>query len=143
MQEILAPRGFLAGLSTKPPIADMCSARVHVCFGPKADIIVRVTREAASSVIPVLYQYKCIGCSPGRYPDTQRMGSASWTGSRDTVHGRYLYISVWRSEPRQTIARRDRHRVHLAFPHSVTKEVRRVPRQQQTIARYVSWPNSL
>src|SRR5262245_56016550 len=128
-------------MSPLAPKAGMCSATRHVCFGPKADISNFSVPSDGTSLNLALYQYKCIGCSPGRHPDTRRMGSASGTGSRDNVHDRYSYISVWRSEPPQTFERRDRHRVHLVFPHSLTEGVRRV-RRRQTTYRYISWLTS-
>jgi hypothetical protein len=35
-------------MSALPPKADMCSAKAHVCFGPKADST--IVRSAATSV---------------------------------------------------------------------------------------------
>jgi hypothetical protein len=45
-------------------------------------------------VILVLNQYICIGCSPGKHPDTQTMATGSDGDSRDNVHDRYLCIAV-------------------------------------------------
>jgi hypothetical protein len=53
-----------------------------------------LTAGKSMSVILVLNQYKCIGCSPGKHSDTRRMAAASGTGSRDIVHDRYLCIAV-------------------------------------------------
>ena len=47
-----------------------------------------------ASVILVLNQYKCIGCSPGIHSDTRRMAAASRTGRCDIAHDRYLCIAV-------------------------------------------------
>jgi hypothetical protein len=54
--------------------------------------------EKGTSVIPVLNQYKRIGCSPGRHSDTQTMATGSDDDSRDNVHDRCLCIAVWWSE---------------------------------------------
>jgi hypothetical protein len=53
-------------------------------------------RRAAkgTSVILVLNQYKCIGCSPGKHPDTRTMTTGSDDDSLDIVPDRYLSISV-------------------------------------------------
>ena len=53
-------------------------------------------RRAANgtSVILVLNQYKRIGCSPGKHPDTRTMATGSDEDSRDILHDRYLCISV-------------------------------------------------
>jgi hypothetical protein len=64
------------------------------------------------SVILVLNQYNCIGCSPGKHPDTRTMATASDGGSRDSVHDRCACIAVWRSERLPKHQRRDRHRAH-------------------------------
>src|SRR5260370_34223126 len=53
-----------------------------------------LTAAKGAPVILVLNQYKCIGCSPGKRPDTGRMVFASRTGSRDIAHDRYLGIDV-------------------------------------------------
>jgi hypothetical protein len=46
------------------------------------------------SVILVLNQYKCIGCSPGKHLDTRTMAPGSDDDSRDSVHDRCLCIFV-------------------------------------------------
>ena len=56
---------------------------------PTAAPPLTLTAGQGTSVILVLNQYKCIGCSPGKHPDTRRMAAASGTGSRDIVHDRY------------------------------------------------------
>ena len=57
-------------------------------------------------------QYKCIGCSPGKHPDTRTMESGSDDDSRGSAHGRCLCIAVWPSEPPRRHERQDRRRVH-------------------------------
>jgi hypothetical protein len=47
-----------------------------------------------ASVILVLNQYSCIGCSPGKHPDTRTMATGSDDDSRDSVHDRCLCIAV-------------------------------------------------
>ena len=55
----------------------------------------RVTGDdGGTSVILVLNQYKRIGCSPGKHPDTRTMATGSAEDSRDILHDRYLCISV-------------------------------------------------
>jgi len=54
--------------------------------------------EKGVPVILVLNQYTCIGCSPGKHPDTRTMATGSDDDSRDSVHDRCLCIAVWRSE---------------------------------------------
>jgi hypothetical protein len=49
-------------------------------------------RELA--VILVLNQYKCIGCSPGKHPDTRTMATGSDDDNRDSAHDRCLCIAV-------------------------------------------------
>jgi hypothetical protein len=75
-------------MSALPPKADMCSALADVRFVPEADIC------GALSVIQVLNQYKCIGCSPGKLPDTRTMAIGADDDSLDSVRDRYLCISV-------------------------------------------------
>jgi hypothetical protein len=55
--------------------------------------VLPVTAEGAS-VILVLNQYICIGCSPGRHPDIRTLATDSDDDSRDSVHDRYLCIAV-------------------------------------------------
>jgi hypothetical protein len=46
--------------------------------------IVEPRRAAKStSIILVLNQYKCIGCSPGKHPDNRTMATGSDDDSRD------------------------------------------------------------
>ena len=45
-------------------------------------------RGKGTSVILVLNQYKCIGCSPGKHPDTRTRATGSDDDSRDSVQGR-------------------------------------------------------
>ena len=52
------------------------------------------TAEKDTSVILVLNQYKSIGCSPGRHPDTRTMATGSNGDSRDSVHDRRLCIAA-------------------------------------------------
>jgi hypothetical protein len=52
------------------------------------------TAAKDAPVIPVLNQYNCIGCNPGKRPDTQRMIFALTTGNRDIAHDRYFCIAV-------------------------------------------------
>ena len=47
-----------------------------------------LTVAKGTSVIPVLTQYKCIGCSPGKHPNTRTMATCSDDDSRDSVHDR-------------------------------------------------------
>jgi hypothetical protein len=54
----------------------------------------RECRKCVTSVILVLNQCRCIGCSPGKHPDTRTMATGSGDDSRDSVHGRYLCIVV-------------------------------------------------
>jgi len=53
-----------------------------------------LTAAKGTSVILVLNQYKCIGCSPGKHPDTRPMATGSDDDSRDSVHDSYLCIAV-------------------------------------------------
>ena len=46
------------------------------------------------AVIPVLNQYKSIGCSPGKHPDTRTRATGSDDDSRDIVHDRCLCIAA-------------------------------------------------
>src|SRR5262245_36228204 len=70
---------------------------------PTADIVLHrlcaakaspLTAAKGTSVVPVLNQYRRIGCSPDKHPDTGTMAPASDDDSRDSVHGRCLCISV-------------------------------------------------
>jgi hypothetical protein len=47
-----------------------------------------------TSVILALNRYKCIGCSPGKYPDIRTRATGSHDDSRDSVHDRRLGIAV-------------------------------------------------
>jgi hypothetical protein len=53
-----------------------------------------LTTAEGPSVIPGLNQYKYIGCSPGKHPDTRTMATGSDDDSRDSVHDRCLCIAV-------------------------------------------------
>src|SRR5262249_9935790 len=53
-----------------------------------------LTAAKGTSVILVLNQYKCIGCSPGKHPYTRTMAPGSDDDSRDSVHDRCLCIAV-------------------------------------------------
>jgi hypothetical protein len=73
----------------------------NVRFVPKADIVHLVgavkepgavgvgiavaTLAKGTSVILVLNQYKCIGCSPGKCPDTRTVATASDEDSRGST----------------------------------------------------------
>ena len=57
-----------------------------------------LTTEKACRVILVLNQYKRIGCSPGKHPDTRTMATGSDDDSRDNVHDRCLGTVVLRFE---------------------------------------------
>ncbi len=56
--------------------------------------VLPLTAVKGASVILVLSQYICIGCSPGKHPDTRTMATGSDDDSRDSVHDRYLCIAV-------------------------------------------------
>jgi hypothetical protein len=45
-------------------------------------------------IILVLNQYNCIGCSPGKHPDTRTMAIGSDDDSLDSVRDRCLCIAV-------------------------------------------------
>jgi len=47
-----------------------------------------------TSVILVLNQYNCIGCSHGKHPDTQTVAIGSDDDSLDSVRDRCLCIAV-------------------------------------------------
>src|SRR5262249_24932966 len=53
-----------------------------------------LTAAKGTSVLLVLNQYKCIGCSPGKHPDTRTMARGSDDDSRDSVHDRRLCTAV-------------------------------------------------
>ena len=53
-----------------------------------------LTAEKGTSVILVLNQYKSIGCSPGKHPDTRTMATGSDDDSRHSVPDRYLCIAA-------------------------------------------------
>jgi hypothetical protein len=53
-----------------------------------------LTAAKGTSVILVLNQYKCIGCSPGKPPDTRTMAPGADDDSLDSVHDRCLCIAV-------------------------------------------------
>ena len=57
-----------------------------------------LTAEKSASVILVLNQYKRIGCSPGKHPDTRTTAPGSDDDSRDSVHDKYLCIVCLLSE---------------------------------------------
>ena len=83
----------------KVPHPDSCSA---ASFGQIVDAIrdgevglaLPLTAEKGTSVIPVLSQYKRIGCSPDKHPDTRTMATGSDDDSRDSVPDRYLCIAA-------------------------------------------------
>ena len=54
-----------------------------------------LTAEKGMSVILVLNQYKCIGCSPGKHPDTRTMATGSDDDSRDSVHTTGVYALLF------------------------------------------------
>src|SRR5690242_18587968 len=76
-------------------------------FGPKPAQESPESGEG-TSIILVLSQYKRIGCSPDKRPDTRTTATASDGGSRDSVRDRYSCIAVERSERPQQYERRDR-----------------------------------
>jgi hypothetical protein len=51
-----------------------------------------LTAAKGTSVILVLNQYKCIGCSPGKHSEPWQTDSDD--DSRDSVHDRCLCIAV-------------------------------------------------
>jgi hypothetical protein len=53
-----------------------------------------LTVAKGTSVILALNQYRCIGCNPGKSPDTRMMATGSDDDSRDSVHDRCLCIAV-------------------------------------------------
>src|SRR5437899_3053567 len=53
-----------------------------------------LTAAKGTSVILALNPYNCIGCSPGKHPDTGTMAPGSDDDSRESVHGRCLCISA-------------------------------------------------
>jgi hypothetical protein len=68
-------------MSALPPKADMCSARAHVCYGPKADTTVtafRLAAEAIKCVVRTCRHIKTSWCSPWRIANF-RMATA-WNG---------------------------------------------------------------
>jgi len=75
-------------------------------------VIVAADGGKATSVIPVLNQCKCIGCSPDKHPDTQTMAIGSDDDSRDSVQHRCLCIAAWPSERLLKYQRRARRRAH-------------------------------
>ena len=62
------------------------SAKVKSDATAAADSLIR---QQAAWVILVLNQYKRIGCSPGKHPDTRTMATVSDEDSRDIVHDSY------------------------------------------------------
>ena len=93
------------------PFPDSCAAAKCVCglqgFLSRFRIRSGARSEAAAvkqavaldvagdmSVILVLNQYKCIGCSPGKHPDTRTMAIGSDDDSLDNVRDRCLCIAV-------------------------------------------------
>ena len=63
---IHASSGFIRGIPTKATSRRIIVAQNRQT-GPLLD---------SQALILVLNQYNCIGCSPGRHPDTQTMASA-------------------------------------------------------------------
>jgi hypothetical protein len=51
-----------------------------------------LTAAKGTSVILVLNQYNCIGCSPGKHPDTRTMAIGSDDDSLDSVRDRCLTL---------------------------------------------------
>ena len=92
------------------------------------------TAAKGTSIIPVPYQCKCIGCSPGKHPDTGTMAPGSDDDSRDSVHGSRLCISVWRSERPRRHERQDRRRAPRAVQLSTTEALQIARRRRQTTA---------
>ena len=64
----------LNAMSALPPKADMCGAMVHVCFGPKADIVIQslhqlqplelggIVRPSLLAVLKLTTKSNCVGC---------------------------------------------------------------------------------
>jgi hypothetical protein len=85
-------------------LASVCARRWCRRFDPSTLGIFRRLRERGrldrlcalkgTSVILVPNQYKRIGCSPGKHPDTRTMATRSDDDSRDSVHDRVLCIAV-------------------------------------------------
>ena len=48
-----------------------------------------------NAVILVPNQYKCIGCSPGKYPGTRRMATGADDDSRDSVPRDVTLLQNW------------------------------------------------
>ena len=71
-----------------------------------------ITTEKGAPVILVLNQYKHIGCSPDKHPDTRTMATGSDDDNRDSVHDKYCCIAVLWSERVLRYHSRDRHRAH-------------------------------
>jgi hypothetical protein len=111
----------------------------------RASWIMAIGRTAAkgTSIIPVPYQCTCIGCSPGKHPDTGTMAPGSDDDSRDSVHGRRSRISVWQSERPRRHERQDRRRAPRAVQRSTTETLQRGCRRRQTTACCMSWVNSV
>jgi hypothetical protein len=80
----------------KRPFSITSSARVQQSLeGWRARALASpLTAANDTSVILVLNQYKCIGCSPRKHLDTRTMATGSDDDSRDSVHDRYLCIAV-------------------------------------------------
>src|SRR5262245_9187227 len=77
---------------------------------PSALALPRATK--GTSVILVLNQYKCIGCSPRKHSDTRTMAIGSDDDSLDSVHDKCSCISVELSEQLRKCEGRDRNRRH-------------------------------
>src|SRR5262245_33197390 len=102
---------------TTPPIAVTQPLRVRsnrdgAGLPPYAAKASPLTAAKGTSIIPVLNQYKCIGCSPGKHPDIGTMAPGSDDDSRDSAHGRCLCSSVWPSGRPRRYERQDRRRAH-------------------------------
>jgi hypothetical protein len=66
----------------------------EVYVGHAVDDAVSRRQEKGMLVIPVHDQCRCIGCNPGKRPDTRMVKFASEMCSRDIARDRFLCISV-------------------------------------------------
>jgi hypothetical protein len=67
---------------------------VDQCVERDCSFEASLTAAKGTSVILVLNQYNCIGCSPDKRPDTRTMAIGSDDGSLDSVRDRCLCIAV-------------------------------------------------